>query len=85
MTFNPRRDSLALVQALNRVQFDGSKTVTEQLLQYEMMVREYERSASVTYPDDLKIAAVVSALPPSLRLHIQMSVQDDIRQRSVSG
>ena len=40
------------------------------------MVREYERSADVTYPDDLKIATVVAALPPSLRVHIQMSLQD---------
>lgn len=35
-----------------------NKTVTEQLPQYELMVREYERSANVTYHDDLKIAAV---------------------------
>ena len=41
------------------------------------MVREYERSASATYPDDLKIAAFVTALPPSLRVHIQMSLRDD--------
>ena len=44
------------------------QVVTEQLPQFELMVREYERSASATYPDDLKIAAVVTALPPSLRV-----------------
>ena len=50
------------------------------------MVREYERSANVTYPDDLKIASVIAALPSTLRLHIQMTLQDettfeDLRQR----
>ena len=60
--------------------------MTEQLPQYDLMVREYERSANVTYPDDLKIASVLSALPATLRLHIQMTLQDDttfedLRQR----
>ena len=41
------------------------------------MVREYERSANVTYPDDLKIASVIAALPATLRLHVQMTLQDD--------
>ena len=50
------------------------------------MVREYERSANVTYPDDLKIASVIAALPATLRLHVQMTLQDDttfedLRQR----
>ncbi|CAK9052235.1 unnamed protein product [Durusdinium trenchii] len=72
-----RQRALALVQALNRVQFDASKTITEQLPQYEAMVREYERAANVTYPDDLKVAAVVAALPQSLRVHVQMALQDD--------
>ena len=51
--------------------------MTEQLPQYELMVREYERSANVTCPDELKIAALVSAVPPILRLHIQMALQDE--------
>ena len=72
-----KQRALALVQALNRVQFDASKTITEQLPQYEAMVREYERAANVTYPDDLKVAAVVAALPQSLRVHVQMALQDD--------
>ena len=81
-----RQRSLALIQSLNKIQFDGTKTVTEQLPQYDLMVREYERSANVTYPDDLKIASVLSALPATLRLHIQMTLQDDttfedLRQR----
>ena len=81
-----RQRSLALVQALNRVQFDTSKTITEQLPQFELMIREYERSSGATYPDDLKIAAVVSALPSELRTHVQMALQDtttlnDLRQR----
>ena len=50
------------------------------------MIREYERSSGATYPDDLKIAAVVSALPSELRTHVQMALQDtttfdDLRQR----
>ena len=81
-----RQRSLALVQALNKVQFDATKSVTEQLPQYDLMVREYERSSQTTYPDDLKIASVVAALPPNLRVHIQMALQDDttfedLRQR----
>ena len=85
-----RQRSLALIQSLNKVQFDGGRTVTEQLPQYDLMVREYERSANVTYPDDLKIASVIAALPAhspaTLRLHVQMTLQDDttfedLRQR----
>ena len=81
-----RQRSLALVQALNKVQFDATKSVTEQLPQYDLMVREYEKSSQTTYPDDLKIASVVAALPPNLRVHIQMALQDDttfedLRQR----
>ena len=81
-----RQRSLALIESLNKIQFDGTKTVTEQLPQYDLMVREYERSANVTYSDDLKIASVLSALPATLRLHIQMTLQDDttfedLRQR----
>ena len=72
-----RQRALALVQALNRVQFDANKTITEQLPPYEMMVREYERAANVTYPDDLKVAALVPALPQSLRVQVQMALQDD--------
>ena len=60
--------------------------MNEQLPQYDLMVREYERSANVTYPDDLKIASVIAALPATLRLHAQMTLQDDttfedLRQR----
>ena len=38
-----RQRSLALVQALNRVQLDRGKSVTEQL-PHELMVREYEQT-----------------------------------------
>ena len=72
-----RQRSLALIQSLNKIQFDMNKTVTEQLPQFDLMVREYERSANATYPDDLKIASVIAALPSTLRLHIQMTLQDD--------
>ena len=44
-----RQRSLALIQSLNKVKFDMNKTVTEQLPQYDLMVREYERSANMTY------------------------------------
>ena len=75
-----------MIQSLNKIQFDMNKTVTEQLPHFDLMVREYERSANVTYPDDLKIASVIAALPSTLRLHIQMTLQDettfeDLRQR----
>ena len=81
-----RQRSLALIQSRNKIQFDMNKTVTEQLPQFDLMVREHERSANVTYPDDLKIASVIAALPSTLRLHIQMTLQDDttfedLRQR----
>ena len=81
-----RQRSLALIQSLNKIQFDMNKTVTEQLPQFDLMVREYERSANATYPDDLKIASVIAALPSTLRLHIQMTLQDettfeDLRQK----
>ena len=62
--------SLALVPALNKLKFDGSKSITEQLPQLEILDREYERTSKQVYPDDLKVAAVVSALPK------QMGIQE---------
>ena len=60
--------------------------MTEQLPQFELMVREYEKTSGNQYPDDLKVAAVVSALPSTLRMHIQMHITEkttyeDVKRR----
>ena len=71
-----RQRALALIQSLNKLKFDGSKSITEQLPQFETLVREYERTSKQLYPDDLKVAAVVSALPSTIQLHVQMGIQE---------
>ncbi len=73
----PRRQrALALVQALNKVKFGTNKSISEQLPQFELMVREYERTSNSTYPGDLKVAAVLAALPASLKVNLQMITTD---------
>ena len=71
-----RQRALALVQALNKVKFEANKSISEQLPQFELMVREYERTSNSTYPDDLKVAAVLAALPASLKTNLQMIITD---------
>ena len=71
-----RQRSLALVQSLNRLKFEAGKTITEQLPQFELLIREYERTSRTTYPDDLKVAAIIAALPGQLQVQVQMSVSE---------
>lgn len=71
-----RQRGLALIQSLNKIKFEQGKSVAEQLPQFELMVREYEKTSGNTYPDDLKVAAVVSALPSTMRMHIQMHITE---------
>ena len=81
-----RQSGLALIQSLNKIKFDQGKSVAEQLPQFELLVREYEKTSGNTYPDDLKVAAVVSALPSTMRMHIQMHITEkttyeDVKRR----
>ena len=62
-----RQCALALVQAWNKVKFDTSKSISEQLPQLELLVKEYERTSNTTYPDDLKVASILAALPQTSR------------------
>ena len=71
-----RQRSLALVQSLNKLNFETNKTTSEQLPQFELMIREYERTSKSTYPDDLKVAAIIAALPGQLQVQVQMSVTE---------
>ena len=80
-----RQRSLALVQSLNKVKFESTKSVSEQLPQFEMMIREYERTSNSTYPDDLKVAAVLSALPASLKTSLQMVITDSTTYEDIKS
>ena len=71
-----RQRALALVQALNKVKFEANKSISEQQSEFELMVREYERTSNSTYPDDLKVAAVLAALPASLKMNLQTIITD---------
>ena len=71
-----RQRSLALVQSLNRLKFEAGRTITEQLPQFELLIREYEQTSRTTYPDDLKVAAIIAALPGQLQVQVQMSVSE---------
>ena len=81
-----RQRGLALIQSLNKVKFEANRSITEQLPQFELMVKEYERTSNHVYPDDLKVASVVSALPAQMRMHVQMYIDenttfDDVKAR----
>ena len=71
-----RQRSLALIQSLNKVLFDGAKTVTEQLPQYDLMVREYERVQTRRTRTTEDCLGVVS-----LARHPQASHTDDAAGR----
>ncbi len=57
-----RQRGLALIQSLNKIKFEHARSVTKQLLQFELMVREYGKTSGNANPDDLKVAGVVSAI-----------------------
>ena len=44
-----RQRGLALIQSLNKIKFEQGKSVAEQLPQFELMVREYEKTSGNTY------------------------------------
>lgn len=72
-----RQRSLALIQSLNRLKFESGKSISEQLPQFELLIREYERTSRSTYPDDLKVAAIIAALPGQLQVQVQMGVTEN--------
>ena len=75
--------ALAFVQSLNRLKFDGSKSISEQLAQFEALIRGYERTSKQVYPDDLKVAAVVAALPSAVQLHVQICAHGHQRDHNI--
>ena len=79
-----RQRGLALIQSLNKIKFEQGKRVAEQLPQFEVMVREYEKKSGNTY---LEVAAIVAALYlPHCGMHIQMHITEkttyeDVKRR----
>ena len=58
-----RQRALALMTQLSRITFAPNRSIMEQLPAYEALVREYERVSSQVYPEDLKVASILSACP----------------------
>ena len=80
-----RARALALLTQLSRVQFADWKTISEQLPQYETIVTEYERISGHTYADDAKVAAILQAVPPHLRAHLQLWITDGATYEQVKN
>ena len=80
-----RARALALLTQLSRVQFAEGKTISEQLPQYETIITEYERISGQTYADDAKVASILQAVPPHLRAHLQLWIQEDTKYEQVKN
>ena len=80
-----RARSLALLTQLSRVQFAEGKTISEQLPQYETIIAEYGRISGHTYADDAKVASILQAVPPHLRAHLQLWINDETTYEQVKN
>ena len=80
-----RQRALALMTQLSRITFAPNKSIMEQLPAYEALVREYERVSSQVYPEDLKVASILSACPVGVRAQLQMMVNEETTFESLKG
>ena len=80
-----RQRALALMTQLSRITFAPNKSIMEQLPAYEALVREYERVSSQEYPEDLKVASILSACPVGVRTQLQMMVNEETTFESLKG
>ena len=80
-----RQRALALMTQLSRMTFAPNKSIMEQLPAYEALAREYERVSSQEYPEDLKVASILSACPVGMRTQLQMMVNEETTFESLKG
>jgi hypothetical protein len=72
--------SISLLQALMSFPaFDKSKTLLEQIQSLERVRDEYQRSSTVSLPDDLMVSTLLRVLPKNIQqhLHLQMTSTTD--------
>eukprot|EP00435_Cladocopium_sp_Y103_P037670 s676_g10.t1 len=72
-----RQRSLALAQTLSSYPpFVNSKSTVEQILEYEMLVQQFEDASSTVYPAELKIVTLVRCAGQKLREYLQLTIND---------
>ncbi|CAE7035083.1 unnamed protein product [Symbiodinium sp. CCMP2592] len=76
-----RQRQLALMSQLAGIRFDANRSLAEQIVKYEELIKEYERVSGGTYPDDLRISSVIQAAPTNLQtqLHLTMDESTDYK------
>ncbi|CAE7436535.1 unnamed protein product [Symbiodinium sp. CCMP2592] len=76
-----RQRQLALMSQLAGIRFDANRSLAEQIVKYEELIKEYERVSGSTYPDDLRISSVIQAAPTNLQtqLHLTMDESTDYK------
>ena len=68
---------LALAQALTRFPpLKEGASVLEYTLGYERLITEHEKLSSARYPEDLKIATLMSGLPQDIKRYLQLQIDD---------
>ena len=72
-----RMRSLALAKELsNFARFDKTKSLHEQLIGYEDLVRQYEACSGTIYSEDLKLSTILNNTPEPLRSQLQVRITE---------
>ena len=79
-----RSRSLAVAQALaSYPAFPKDKSVLECIVQYERLVQEFETLSSTTYPQELKIATLITCAESKLRERLTLTITESSSYQNV--
>ena len=79
--FHPqtKQRTLSLAQTLaSYPSFSAKQSMLENILNYETLVDQYEKSSGEKYPSDLKTATLLRCAPQKIREFLQLTLRDDV-------
>eukprot|EP00434_Breviolum_minutum_P029143 symbB.v1.2.025779.t1/scaffold2336.1/size96545/4 len=79
--FHPqtKQRTLSLAQTLaSYPSFSAKQSLLENILNYETLVDQYEKSSGEKYPSDLKTATLLRCAPQKIREFLQLTLRDDV-------
>ena len=79
--FHPqtKQRTLSLAQTLaSYPSFSAKQSLLENILNYETLVDQYEKSSGEKYPSDLKTATLLRCAPQKIREFLQLTFRDDV-------
>ena len=79
--FHPqtKQRTLSLAQTLaSYPSFSAKQSMLENILNYETLVDQYEKSSGEKYPNDLKTATLLRCAPQKIREFLQLTLRDDV-------